>query len=319
MADQLMPGLTALIVGKRNSGKSILLFDIMSNMAGWFSYGLALSPTQGSRQKFGTCMPSMFIDKQSPERLENYVKLVNNTYDKDIARGRTPRKTYLICDDTAFDDKFMRCTTLQEIFLNGRQFGTTCIVAVQYVMKCSPSLRSNADFVFCFWDNNKKNQEKIHEYWFNMMPRKVFLEVFSECTKDYGVLVMDIRASATSRDWHDCVFWYKADPEVPAFTFCDPDFFLMADYCAINEMDGKRMQAETRDRVWRLGPDGRPFDAPSYVTRPGDHGYEDEDAEGSEFDESDGDGAEIIDLDRHAAEDERGHRREITHRHRHHH
>lgn len=279
MDKQLMHGLTALIVGKRNSGKSILLFKMLSHMHDWFSFGLALSPTQASRQKFAECMPSLFIDRQSPERLESFVKQVNKSYDKDISRGKPTRRTYLVCDDTAFDEKFMRCTTLQEIFLNGRQFGTTCIVAVQYIMKCSPSLRSNADFVFCFWDNNKLNQHKIWEYWFNMMPKQTFLDVFSECTRDYGVLVMDVRASATSRDWHDCVFWYKSTHETEPFTLCDPDFFRLQDYCSINEEDAKRFQSDTKDRVRRLGPDGRAFDVPSFVARDNDDDDVDDDEE----------------------------------------
>lgn len=308
--EQLMPGLTALVVGKRNSGKSILLFDMLSHMSGWFNFGLALSPTQASRQKFGECMPSLFIDKQSPERLEGFVKLVNKTYDRDISRGKPTKKTYLVCDDTAFDDKFMRCVTLQEIFLNGRQFGTTCIVAVQYVMKCSPSLRSNADFVFCFWDNNRKNQEKIWEYWFNMMPKKVFLEVFAECTKNYGVLVMDVRASATSRDWHDCVFWYRAKTDTPPFTLCDADFFRLQDHCSINEEDTKRIRADTSNRVWRLGPDGRPFDAPSYAKPPAaDSDDDDADEIALEDDDDDVDEDQYVYPDRQQPRLHRHHRR----------
>lgn len=266
MKDQLVEGCTALIVGKRCSGKSILLFDIMSHMSGWFNYGLALSPTQSSRKKFASCMPRSFIDHQSPERLEEFVTIVNAEFDKAMARGREPRSVYLLCDDVAYDDKFMRCKTLQEVFLNGRQFNCTCVMVAQYIMKCSPSLRGNSDYVFCFWDNNQRNQEKIWEYWFNMMPKPLFKEVFQECTRDYGVLVMDVRASATSRDWHDCVFWYKADPEaIEPFTLCDPDFFRLDDYCRVDPNDARNLDNSKQDRVWRLGPDNKPYDKPSGV------------------------------------------------------
>jgi hypothetical protein len=268
MEDQLMPGLTALIIGKRCSGKSILLFDIMARMQGWFNYGLALSPTQSSRQKFAACMPNLMIDKQSPEKLKEYVALVNREYDRATARDVAPKKTYLVCDDTAYDDKFMRCVTLSEIFLNGRNFGTTCVLVLQYLMKVGPDLRGNADFVFVFWDGNNKNQDKIHEFWFGNMPKKTFKKVFAECTKDYGVLVMDVRRAATSRDWHDCVFWYKArlPEEIPPFTMCDQDFFRLSEYCKVNDTDERKLKGTSAERVWRLGPDGRIFDAPSFVT-----------------------------------------------------
>lgn len=263
MARQLIPGSTSLIVGKRCSGKSVLLFDIMSHMAGWFNFGLALSPTQSSRQAFAKCMPTMFIHKQSPEKLEQYVTMVNQMYDKAIALGQPTRTSYLICDDTAFDHKFMRCKTLQEVFLNGRQFGLTCVIVAQYIMTISPALRGNSDFVFVFWDNNSKNQDKIWEFWFNMMDKKTFREVFSACTRDFSCLVMDVRASATSRDWHECVFWYKARTQPPPFTFCDRDFFLLDDYCKVQDSETRQIKQSGRERVWRLGLDGRIFDAPS--------------------------------------------------------
>lgn len=269
MDAQLMPGLAALIIGKRCSGKSILMLDIISRMNKWFNFGLALTPTQSSRAKFASCMPDVMIDKQSPDRLEAFVTLINSLYDRATTQGKETRKTYLLCDDTAYDEKFMRCKTLSEIFLNGRNFGCTCILVLQYLMKVGPDLRGNADFVFVFWDNNSKNQDKIWEFWFNMMPKKTFKEVFSECTRDYGVLVMDVRRSATSRDWHDCVYWYKArQPEdISAFTLCDADFFRLNDFCKVDDSEDRKMRDATQDRVWRLGPDGRIFDAPTWVQR----------------------------------------------------
>jgi hypothetical protein len=263
MQKQLMPGSTTLIVGKRCSGKSILLFDIMSQMEGWFNYGMALSPTQSSRQEFAKCMPNLFIHRQSPERLEAFVTTVNQTYDKAIAVGKPTRASFLICDDTAFDRQFMRCKTLQEVFLNGRQFGLTCVIVAQYIMTISPALRGNSDFVFVFWDNNAKNQDKIWEFWFNMMDKKTFKEVFAACTQGYSCLVMDVRASATSRDWHDCVFWYKANTKPPPFTFCDRDFFLLNDHLRVGDSATRTIKASSRETVWRLGLDGRIFDAPS--------------------------------------------------------
>jgi hypothetical protein len=261
---QLMPGATVLVIGKRCSGKSWLLYDLMSQMSNWnFSYGLALSPTQSSRQAFARAIPELFIDKQSPQRLEHFVRTVNANYNRDVGRSRDPRRTFLFCDDCAFDNKFMRSKTISEVFLNGRQFATTCVLLLQYAFTVGPSIRMNSDFVFCFWDNSIKAQETYHSYFFNMMPKQTFKDVFSECTKDYGCLVMDVRKSATSRDWHDCVFWYKATaPDAIApFQLCDRDFFRLTDYCRRAADETKAIADKTEnDRVWRLGPDGKLFD-----------------------------------------------------------
>jgi hypothetical protein len=260
MKNQIMPGASVLIIGKRCSGKSNLLFDQLSHIGHYFNYGLALTPTQSSRRKFEACMPASLIDRQSVERLDQYVSTVNSEYDKAVALGKKPKTTYLLCDDTAYDDKFMRCKTLSEVFLNGRNFGMTCILVLQYLMKVGPDLRGNADFVFIFWDNN--TQDKIYDFWFRMMPKHVFKEVFAACTQDFSCLVLDVRKSATSRDWHDCVFWYKAKlpGEIEPFTMCDPDFFRLNDYCRARDADERRAKSSNSDTVWRLGPDGNIFD-----------------------------------------------------------
>lgn len=273
---QIMPGATILIIGKKFSGKTALVFDIMSHMSKWFpdengetgfDGGKAITPTVPSVEKFARCIPRSFIEKPSIDSLDEFVRTVNTEYTRDSARGNDTRNTFLICDDTAFDDKFMRCKTLSEVFLNGRNFGMTCILVLQYLMKVGPDLRSNADFVFVFFDNNTKNADKIWEYWFAMMPKKTFKTVFSDCTRGYSVLVMDVRKSATSRDWHECVFWYKATlpEEHPPFQLCRRDMYLLDEYCAADDADERDVQCSNQDRVWRLGPNGNIYDAPSYM------------------------------------------------------
>lgn len=64
--EQMMPGCTVVIVGKRCSGKSVMLFDVLSHMKEWFNYGMAFTPTQSSRKFFSKCMPDMLIDRPSP-------------------------------------------------------------------------------------------------------------------------------------------------------------------------------------------------------------------------------------------------------------
>jgi len=204
-------------------------------------------------------MPESLIDVESKERLQHYVSTVQALYRRSTAQGKEPRNTYLLCDDTAYNDQFMRCAPLKEVFLNGRNFNMTCILVLQYLMKVGPDLRGNADFVFVFWDSNRKNQEKIWQFWFNMMPKKVFEKVFFEVTQNYSCLVMDVRRSATSRDWHDCVFWYKSKlpNEIPSFSMCDQDFFELDKYCKARDVEERQVKNSAQERVWMLGPDGQ--------------------------------------------------------------
>jgi hypothetical protein len=243
-----------LIVGKTACGKSTLMYDIMSQLADQFDFGKAMTPTLSSRKRFESCMPRQFIEKQSIDGLQNYVDYVKQKYDDDDANGKTKKKAYIICDDTAFDEKFMNSTTLKELMMNGRQFGMFRMLVLQYLMTIKPGLRSNADFVFVFWDNNTANQKKIHANWFGMVPFPRFRELFSLATQNHGVIVIDVRKSAVSRDWHDCVSWYRARQEQSAFQMCKADFFKLGQRTMVN-VDRKPEQA-SGSRVRLIDIDG---------------------------------------------------------------
>jgi energy-coupling factor transporter ATP-binding protein EcfA2 len=260
--ERIMAGATILIIGKRACGKSTLMFDLMETISGWTSFGLALSPTYDSRETFAKHMPRAFIDEQSPERVEAFLKLIQNRYEKSARSTVEPRQTYMLCDDTAFDTRFMRCKPLSEMFLNGRQFGCTCLVVLQYMMKVGPDLRGNADFVFVFWDNNTENQKKLHKFWFSMMSFDTFKDVFGKCTRDHGCIVIDVRRSNKARSWRECVFWYQArlPSELGSFMMCEPDFFRIGQYCMPDDIIERDANVE---KVWRMGPDGNVFDVQS--------------------------------------------------------
>lgn len=261
MEKRIVPGVKAVIVGKSYSGKSVLLSNIMKSMSRFTSFGLALTPTLSSKESFSKVMPRAFIDDESIARVESFNKFVIGLYERACSEGKAPKQSYLFCDDTAFNDRFMRSKALSNIFLNGRQFGTSCTIIAQYIKKMPPDMRSNADFIFVFWEINRTIRKIIYEYWFSMMTRDEFESVFSACTRDFGVLVLDVRASIRARDWHDCVFWFKAKlpEELGEYKMCEDDFYRMGDYC----FPSGGARADPDDPVWRMGPDGNIYDAES--------------------------------------------------------
>jgi len=276
--NQLMPGATIVIVGKKCTGKTSMVMAILEHMSRWFhrpatgetgfDAGRVITPTEPSIEKFSKCVPRCFIVPPSVEVLDEFITTVKTEYKRDSRRGREPRNTFLVCDDTAFDVKFMRSKTLSEVFMNGRNFNNTTILVLQYLMKIGPDLRSNADFVFVFYDNNTTNLKNIYNFWFSHMPKAVFKKVFDECTKDHGVLVVDVRRAATSRDWHDCVFWYRAreTKDIPPFRLCVPDMYRLESFCVPSEPEEDVEPHMPRDGVLRLGPDGSAFSIAALAT-----------------------------------------------------
>lgn len=248
---QLEPGASILIIGMRRSGKTYLLYDLFSYMEGWFRYGVLYTPTGSTQQLFKSCIPKTMIYRHGVERLQSFIRFVEGRHDAALEEGRRPDETFLICDDTAFDDKFMGCTALGDIFLNGRHKGLTLALNLQYFKKVGPALRGNADLVFIYYD--PENEDEIYKTWFRGMDKKTFKEIYKECTQGYGCLVMDAARRARSRNWHDYVYWYEAAhvDDIPAYRLVHDDFF------ALNDKGTRKPETSETKRIIRLGPEGK--------------------------------------------------------------
>lgn len=253
---QLEPGSSMLIIGKRRSGKTYLLYDLFSYNEGAFRYGVILTPTSTTKELFKTCMPESMIYRHDVDRLAQLVRYIENRRDEAMEEGKPLDETFIICDDTAFDDKFMNCIALQDLFLNGRHKGITLALNLQYFKKVGPALRGNADLVFLYHD--PENAVNIYKTWFSDMDRSTFLEIYRECTKGYGCLVLDSARAARSKNWHDYVFWYEARhvDDIPPYKLVSDDFFALA-----NKGTRKRNNKKDAKRIIRLGPEGKILDS----------------------------------------------------------
>lgn len=248
------------ILGKTFCGKSVLMYLIMYKLSRHFNYGKAMSPTLSSRKKFESCMPLHFIDNPSIDELTAFISTVKETYIDEDRRGRTHRRSFFIADDTGFDKQFMGAKVLKDLMMNGRNYNCFRMLVIQYICGMPPDLRGNLDYLFVFWHNSKKDQRAIYESWFSMMDRKTFNLVFSKVTENYGCLVIDMRKATTTRDWHDCVFWYRV-PEnyvvpggMPDFRMCDNDFFKISRRVMIK--DHEQHQRTISDMVRLIDVDG---------------------------------------------------------------
>lgn len=209
--NQIMPGDAIQIFGKRASGKSILLNDIISKTSHYFDYGIGFTASQSSRQKLLSILPPQNVETPNVATLEDFVEKVVTLHDKAITQGTKPENAFLICDSCDFDKQFMQSKTLNEIVINSKKFNATSILLLSHFNSVGPSIRNNADFVFQFWDANEDVQRDIHKFWFSQIGSfELFQKMFKDCTVNYGVLVIDVKKSAVSHDWHDCVYWYKA-------------------------------------------------------------------------------------------------------------
>ena len=212
-----------VVIGKKDTGKSFLVRDILFQTQRYFPVGTVISATEIANEFFQNMVPSKFIhDKYRPEIVQNVIKRqagVKDKRNKDKAgRGGSSNidpRAFLILDDCLYDAKsWINEESTRFVFMNGRHIDLMTIITMQYPLGITPNLRTNVDFVFLLRENILGNRRRIYENYAGMFPSfDMFCQFMDQCTEDYECLV--ICNNVSSNRLEDQVFWYKADDHPP--------------------------------------------------------------------------------------------------------
>lgn len=230
---RIKPTATVQFIGKRGSGKSTLINDVLYHNRDKFRYGIGMSPTDEATKGMSSIMPrSSVYSNFSKEAIERMLDTQR------VAVNRHPDRNnnmFLIMDDCAFDKKTFSSTTIREVFMNGRHRKIFYVNSVQYMMDMPSFLRGQIDYVFAMQDNQHDNKERLWKYFFGIFPDyKSFNTVFENCTNDFGCLVMD--TTVRSNKIEDCIFWYRADPNLPKFKLCAEIFWKLDEKYFVDDL-----------------------------------------------------------------------------------
>lgn len=240
---QLKDHRICLILGRRGTGKSVLLQDILYHMRDRVDFGLAMTPTNETADMFRTqCgMPDSWVyDGFSTARLEQMTAFQRAT----ISAKKTPRSLFVVADDCGFDRSVLKGKAIRDMFMNGRHNNMCFISCMQYCMDITPDLRTQIDYVFCLRESIISNKMKLWKSFFGMFERyDEFSSALDRCTENYSCLVLD-QTAPTSRI-EDCVYWYRARVDVPPFRIGKPIFHKLAARHAKSEQQQRR-EAEVR-------------------------------------------------------------------------
>lgn len=216
-----------VLIGKKDTGKSFLVRDILANTQACFPVGTVISGTEVANPFFQDMVPSKLIhDKYKPEIVMNAIKrqmAVKQAREHEKKRtggnsGMDPR-AFLILDDCLYDKTWINEESTRYVFMNGRHIDMVTLITMQYPLGVSPNLRTNIDFVFILRENNISNRKRIYDNYAGMFPTfEMFCQFMDQCTENYECLV--ICNGVQSNKLEDQVFWYKASDH-PPFRMCD--------------------------------------------------------------------------------------------------
>lgn len=211
-ASTIKPDAVVLLIGKRGSGKSTLMKDIMFHMKDKLDFGIAMSPTEETTDSMGSYIPRSCI---YPSFCSPALDVMLEIQRKMIRRGNF-KKVFLLMDDCMYDKKVMSGVNIRELFMNGRHRKIFFMNAVQYMMDMPAALRSQVDYVFALKENIISSREKLWKFFFGMFQTfNDFNKVMNTCTQGYECIVLD--NTRRSNDVSDCIFWYSANPNIPSF------------------------------------------------------------------------------------------------------
>lgn len=234
----IRPSTIIFLIGKRNTGKSVLMRDLLYHMPRP-DYCIAMAPTDDTLRMYREFLPeSCIFDHFSQEKLESAVSLQREL----VSRGKV-RRLLILLDDCLYQKNVLSSTCMRHIFFNGRHDHISLLCAAQYMMQVAPEFRSNIDMVFALRDNVMNNRQKMHKNFFGQFAKfDEFDKVMSACTTDYKCLVLD--GGIASANYLESVMWYKANTDIPSFRLCRDVYWRLSEKYGKSATDVRREQAK---------------------------------------------------------------------------
>jgi len=235
---------TWLIIAPRNSGKTVLLNDLLYHTKHHYDFCVAMVGTESTADFFADKIPQQLIYRSGYDEkaAEKFIEV-----SKKCVRSGKPRKGALILDDCVFDKKVMNSQPIRTLHLNGRHFHTTVFMTSQYGLATPPVIRGNVDYVVALADANKENRKKLYKYFFGTYETiKDFEFAFEQITKNYGAMIMDKTSAAGAT-----IKCYRAAVDIPPFKLCKQEFYWVAGWVTkfVNDFKEKSGKQVVRIRT----------------------------------------------------------------------
>ena len=197
-------------IGKRGTGKTTLVTDLLSHYVGQIPMSFVMSGTEESNEHYQKCFPPLYIYSGYDQDVVQQLILQQKKMIRCLKKNKSDESPHalLLLDDCMYDRGITRSKTMRELFYNGRHFKLLVVITMQYSMDLTPDMRSQVDYVFCGRENIPANRERLWKNFFGTLDYKQFCTLLDQCTKNYEVLCLD--NTKTSNSATDSLHYYKA-------------------------------------------------------------------------------------------------------------
>jgi hypothetical protein len=213
---ELVEHAAILMIAKRGSGKSWIVRSLMHYYANKIPVSMVISSTDDVNPFYKQFMPDSYIhpkfDSDRIKLIFQRQQLIKEKSRVRVEKGKDPLnyKVLIVMDDTLADKSdWSKDPMINHLLFNGRHYGITYILTMQYSLGVTPNLRLNFDYVFLLADNAYSSQKKLFEQYAGIFPNfESFRQVFIQLTEDFGSMVIINRAKGQGLS--EGVRYYKA-------------------------------------------------------------------------------------------------------------
>jgi GTPase SAR1 family protein len=205
--------INVIIIGKRATGKSTLVNDLLNFKN--LNNGIIIAPVvlqfpHGSGNQLDYSKFSDIFNEYKPEIIDNFLKrqkLKIKNKNEDVY-------SYLVLDNCFYDNAINNDPNFMSLMVNNRQFKLDLITTMSYPLSLSPTFRSNIDCVFILKDKYLPNRKRIYEHYGGIFDSfELFDQYLTKLTENpYNCMV--ICNFGKTNDIKDNVYWYCVNHDI---------------------------------------------------------------------------------------------------------
>ena len=221
---------TVVCCGKRRTGKSWALRNIMYLMKDKIPAGIVISQTDELNKFWRDYVPKKFIyPKYEPEILDAVFKRQKEILnDKNLSDKEKDKLApfFVLLDDVISDQRLKYDENLMELFVAGRHYRLFVMITTQYAKAITPTLRGNTDFCLIFKTIQGRQREALWEDFGDFLTKDAFNRMVDAYCEENEILVVNT-CPENHVDPMEMLRWWKAQ-EIKPFRMGSKEYWESA-------------------------------------------------------------------------------------------